>query len=174
MIDIPAELINAKSPYGVTKVDTNSFVFTTRYGIKYNVGFSANYMLTDEDGFYEFYITNVEHKPSPNDMMVMDTVIAVIEAFFAQSSVVMLYICDTMDHRQRIRSRLFQHWYNSYANRNSFTLINESVVFDEVAYFGSIVLSKDHPEHNVIVEKFHFFMEQLPDKIEQFQSESLE
>ena len=172
MIDIPVEQINEHSPYKVIKVDTNSFVFTTRYGIKYNIGFSANYMLTDEDGFYEFYITNVEHKSSPNDTQIMETVIAVIEAFFAQSSVVMLYICDTIDQRQGVRARLFQHWFHEYSRSNCFTLVNETVVFDEVSYFGSIILAKSHPEHNIIVQKFRMFMEQLPDKIEQLQRET--
>lgn len=171
MINIPAEEINARSPYEVIPMGTDSFVFITSHGLKYNVGFSENFMLTDDDGMYEFYITNVEHKHSQTDPLVFETIKVIIEVFFQQAPVVMLYICDTSDNRQGVRDRLFRKWFDDYLDHNLYTLINESVTFDGVSYFGSALLQKKHPEHDSIVTKFHTFMEQLPQKIDELQNQ---
>ena len=162
MINIPAEEINARSPYEVIPMGTNSFVFITNYGLKYNVGFSETYMLTDDDGMYEFYITNVEHKHSPNDPLVFETIKVIIEVFFQQAPVVMLYICDPSDSRQEQRSRLYKIWFESYSNRDAFTLADMTIDFEGQIVYGGLLIRKNHPAYIEILEAFNDFVHLVP------------
>lgn len=170
MLSLSAESINYKAPYKVWLGDINSFYFTTGKGVTYNVGFVCDYMLADE-GVYQFYIVDVNHAHAPKDPLVKQTILCVIEEFFKHEPNVMLYICDTSDTRQGMRSRLFRRWFEEYEHHTLFTMINEDITFDGVVYYGSIILKNTHPQYNDLVNKFHTVIEELPRKIEEIQSE---
>ena len=165
MLSLSAEIINTKAPYHVVKGEENSFYFTTDGGVVYNVGFVQDQMLADE-GVYQFYIVNVNHDHERRDALVWETIRCVIEVFFQQEPLVMLYICDTSDERQDVRDRLFKRWYREYANPIEFTLVNEHIEFDGIVYFGSILLKKSHPNHDELISKFHHIIMDLPNKLD--------
>lgn len=165
MLNLTAEEINLTSPYRVSLGDSNSFYFTTKGGVTYNVGFVPDYMLADE-GVYQFYIIDVDHVHAPKDPLVKQTIQCVIEAFFKQEPNVMLYFCDTSDLRQGMRSRLFRLWFEEYESHEQFSMINEEIMFDGVTYYGSIILRKSHPLFQDLIEKFHTVIEELPSKID--------
>lgn len=165
MIDISAEQINLHSPYAVKRIDCNSFVFESQYGIKFNVGFAEDYMLLDE-GAYQLFISNLSKRPSPNDPLVKDTVVAIIKEFFSQEPAVILYICDTSDERQAIRNRLFAFWFTHNSHNEEYTMLHETVVIDDASYYGSLLMRKDHPMHDDIVKEFHDFATSLPGKLD--------
>lgn len=165
MIDISAEQINLHSPYRVERIDCNSFVFTSHYGVTFNVGFADDYMLMSE-GAYQLFISNVNNVPSPNDPYVRDTIAVIIREFFAQEPAVILYICDTSDDRQRVRDRLFSHWFDEYSKDDAYTMLHEEVVIDDITYYGSLLMRKDHPQHAMIQHMFHDFAVNLPSKLD--------
>ena len=169
MIDLSAEQINLHSPYKVERVETNSFVFETRFGLRYNVGFAEDQSFL-ENGVYQFYIVNVDHGHFRQDALVKETIRVVIEAFFAAEPATMLYICDMSDNRQGIRDRLFRHWFSDYIYHGAFTMINESITFDDVTYFASIILPNSHPHYSDIIKTFRDFVKELPAKIDQIQN----
>lgn len=166
MLNLSAEEINFTSSYKVSLGDANSFYFTTNSGVTYNIGFVPDYMLADED-VYQFYIIDVEHKHAPNDPLVKQTILCVIEAFFKQEPNVMLYICDTSDSRQGIRNRLFHLWFTEYDQNDKFTMINKDISFDGVIYYGSIILRKSHPFYEELIQKFQTLIDELPGKIKE-------
>lgn len=51
-------------------------------------------------GAYQFTITNQSHQPSPLDETLRETILLLIEAFFAANPDILLYICETGDGRQ--------------------------------------------------------------------------
>lgn len=161
--------INLHAPYAVEVEGDTSIRFITDYGIEYSVGFAEDYSFMD-NGVYQFYISNMTHVPSPNDAKVRLTIEAIIEEFFFQEPAVMLYICDTMDHRQAVRDRLFRRWFEEYASKDLYQLKNASVVFDDVSYFASILLRRDHPIFDSITSSFDRFIAELPDKIAELQA----
>lgn len=164
MIDISAEQINLHSPYAVERIDCNSFVFNSQHGIKFNVGFAEDYMFMEE-GAYQLFICNLSETPSPNDPLVKETVSAIIREFFSQEPAVILYICDTSDERQAIRNRLFSYWFTHDTRNEEFTMLHETVIIDDISYYGSLLMRKDHPLHDSIVREFHDFATTLPDKL---------
>lgn len=97
MVSISPERINKTSPYKVAAARNEySVKFTTDYGVSYVVGFEYTDILSCTET-YEFAITNLNQKNSPNDPKLRDTIMAVIFDFFLSSNTAMLYICETGD-----------------------------------------------------------------------------
>lgn len=61
---------------------------------------------------YQFGISNPKGTKSPRDHKVRETILAIIEEFFNKNKAALLYICETGDGMQRMRSRLFQYWFS--------------------------------------------------------------
>lgn len=109
------EKINAKAPYPVSATkDPNWVRFKTEYGVLYIAGFDRDNTSMPETETYQFTILNGNHKKSPRDPKVRETIVAIIEDFFVENNEVMLYICETGDSKQSMRSRLFEYWFNHY------------------------------------------------------------
>ncbi len=157
MIHLSIETINLRAPYLVERVDDNIFLFTTDKGIIYTVGFVPDVSFM-EKGLYQFFITRGTNKSSRADKKVFETVRVIIEEFFSQEEPVMLYICDTTDKRQASRDRLFRIWFHTYLLNASYTMYNEQMTLDNVLYFSSIILRKDHPLHNQVICSFHDYI----------------
>lgn len=128
--------------------------FTTDYGVNYSIGFMP------DDGFleaeaYHFVIANINHVPSPKDEKVRQTVLLVIDDFFTNHNSALLYICETGDGKQAMRSRLFGYWFSMYDKCNEFTFISSSVVDEDgnVNYI-SLIIRNDHPQLSQIVTEF--------------------
>ncbi len=115
---------------------------------------------------YQFFLSNINHVHDSEDEYIFATIAVIIEEFFSQGQNVMLYICDTMDSRQAVRNRLFRIWFNTYMTSVDFTMFNDHVCIDDVQYFASIILHRNHPLHNEIIGLFHDFVQTLPNKLE--------
>lgn len=157
MINLSAEAINTRAPYPVKQVDSSIFTFATKYGMTYSVGFVSDTSFL-EDGVYQFFLIASAGKNSGQDNNVFETVRVIIEEFFAQKEPVMLYICDTADKRQASRDRLFRIWFNTYTLNKAYTMYNEQMTLDNIQYFSSIILRKDHPMHNHVIATFHDYI----------------
>ena len=85
MNTLSIESINAKAPYKVKfEPETGAYLFTSDSNIYYLVDFTLD-NLVKSDKAYQFAIANVNHKKSPRDKHLKDTVIAIIEEFFESS-----------------------------------------------------------------------------------------
>jgi len=157
MIYIPAEKINLRAPYHVTQVDDSVFVFTTKHGISYTVGFIPDTSFM-EKGVYQFFLTKTSRKKGRKDDDISETVRVIIEEFFAQKESVMLYICDTADGRQAARDRLFRAWFHSYIESASYTMCTDVMKIDDIRYFSSILLRRDHPLLVQVLNKYQSFI----------------
>ena len=157
MIHISAEKINLRAPYRVKQVDDSVFVFTTKHGISYTAGFVADVSFFDE-GVYQFFLTKTSGRKGRKDDDISETVKVIIEEFFAQEEAVMLYICDTADGRQASRDRLFRAWFYSYIESDSYTMCTDTMTIDNVRYFSSILLRRNHPMLIQVLNKFHDFI----------------
>jgi hypothetical protein len=157
MIHISAEAVNLRSPYKVRQEDDNIFLFRTKYGIDYSVGFVSDISFMKE-GVYQFFIINESGRTFRADKDVFETVRVIVEEFFVQKESVMLYICDTTDKRQASRDRLFKVWFHTYLQNDSYTMYNEPMTIDNVRYFSSVILRKNHPLHNQVLCSFHDFI----------------
>ena len=159
MIFISAEKINLRAPYHVKQVDDSVFVFVTRHGISYTVGFVPDTSFM-EKGMYQFFLTNTSGKKGRKDENIYETVRIIIEEFFAQEESVMLYICDTTDGRQASRDRLFRAWFHSYVESAAYMMCTETMTIDHIRYFSSVLIRNDHPMLSQVLIKFHNFIKE--------------
>lgn len=59
----------------------------------------------------------MNHRKSPRDYKLRDSILTLLYEFFRNREAVMLYLCETGDNRQGHRNRLFASWYR-HATRN--------------------------------------------------------
>ena len=105
---------------------------------------------------YQFVIANVNHKKSPRDKHLKNTVITIIEEFLATNNSTILSLYSTDDNKQRARCRLFEHWFKT-SSCNDLFIMRTSSVIDEygIENIASVILRKDNPRKEDIIEEFN-------------------
>ena len=142
--------INRLAPYKVWTENGHDFLVETKNDLLFRIGFMEDFSIW-ESGAYQFSINNESRLPSPNDEKLKVTVFRIIEAFFAANPEILLYICDTGDGRQALRSRLFVRWFNTYANRDAYVMRTVEVEDDDVKNFAALVVQKSNPHLKEII-----------------------
>lgn len=167
MVNLSVNKINAVSPYKVEPIrNSGCVVFKTDFGVEYIVGFDLTEVLVCAET-YQFYITNVNNRKSLSDPKLRETIIAVISDFFESSNTAMLYICDTGDGRQEMRSRLFKHWIVDCPLYDNMATLSGSVIDEDgVKNFATIVVRNDHPKLDDILKEFKIAIQTLNNKPE--------
>ena len=159
MINLSVDAINQRAPYKVESTGDNSFMFETKHGVVYSAGFLQDVSFY-KDGVYQFYLINMSGKTISADKSISETVRVIIEEFFTHKEAVMLYICDTSDGRQASRNRLFRIWFETYVDNVSYSLLTESTVIDNIRYYSSVLMRKDHPKMMSVLSSFIHFTEE--------------
>jgi hypothetical protein len=137
--------INSQSPYRVESVNGYSFTFHTRYGHTYEAGFTEDYMLSDDGLVFQFFLSCTDNESPEKDEQVMKTVVAILEEFFKNELVCLVYICDTHDGRQAVRQRLFASWFYDYAFHSRYEFSYKDIIVDEKPYYVSLICAKNNP-----------------------------
>jgi hypothetical protein len=159
--------INEKAPYHVLKGElVGSFRFFTDNGVQYSVDFIPDDLITEGES-YQLIIANVNNRKSPRDTKVKDSVLVIIDEFFKKNQSTLLYICETGDGKQSMRSRLFEHWFNSYDKKMLFTLLTTSIVDEEGELnFATLIIRNDNPKLSEIIMEFSESVKLLSQKPE--------
>ncbi|MBO5250787.1 MAG: hypothetical protein J6B31_02155 [Bacteroidaceae bacterium] len=111
--------------------------------------------LITEGESYQLIIANLNNRKSPRDVKVKDSVLTIIDEFFNKNQSTLLYICETGDGRQSMRSRLFEHWFDSYNQKILFTLLTTSIIDEEgEVNFATLIIRNDNPKLPEIVAEF--------------------
>lgn len=159
MITISIEDINLKSPYKII-INHGDFDFTTDYGIRYSVSFLEDIPLGGCDT-YQFGFRRRDDTHTPYDGKVKDTLITIINQFFAENENVLLYICDTSDGREEKRNRLFVHWFEEYATPDRFTMQTANAIIEGQGFYAAIIVENHNPKLQAIISDFRQTAESL-------------
>ncbi len=129
------------------------------------IGFMDDYSIW-QTGAYQFTINNQSHRPSPLDYKLRETILLLIEAFFKANPDILLYICETGDGKQAMRSRLFIRWFNTYSHRDAYILETAVVMEGETKNFAALIVQKSNPRLTEIVSEFRETISILTNKPE--------
>lgn len=155
MEKLSLDAINAKSEYYVKKEDDEgTYSFTTDNMAEFFISFEKDDIL--RSGIvYQFGISNPQGKKSPRDHKVRITILAIIEEFFNKNKAALLYICETGDGMQKMRSRLFQYWFGVYNEKEEYLFLPQ-VVYDEEENenYAALIIRKDNPCFVELVSEF--------------------
>ena len=161
---LSVERINEGSPYKVSVLHNDILEFTADNAVTYRIGFVEDQSL-GLSGIYQFFILNESGRPSGNDFKIRLTVQAVFEEFFKIPEVAALYICDSSDSRQSVRSRMFSIWYNSSEVKKRYDLLDETLKSDGIEYFAALLISRDNTRYDEVTICFKAFVEDLRSKL---------
>lgn len=155
MEKLSLDAINAKSEYYVKKEDyEGTYSFMTDNMTEFFISFEKDDIL--RSGIvYQFGISNPQGKKSPRDHKVRITILAIIEEFFNKNKAALLYICETGDGMQKMRSRLFQYWFSVYNEKEEYLFLPQ-VVYDEEENenYAALIIRKDNPCFVELVSEF--------------------
>lgn len=155
MEKLSLDAINAKSEYYVKKEDDEgTYSFMTDNMTEFFISFEKDDIL--RSGIvYQFGISNPQGKKSPRDHKVRITILAIIEEFFNKNKAALLYICETGDRMQKMRSRLFQYWFSVYNEKEEYLFLPQ-VVYDEEENenYAALIIRKDNPCFVELVSEF--------------------
>ena len=157
--------INRLAPYKVWTENGHDYLVETGTHLLFRVGFMDDYSIWPT-GTYQFFIINESHRPSPNDEKLKATVFRIIEAFFAANPDILLYICETGDGRQALRSRLFVRWFSTYSRRDDYVMQTAEVQEGKTRNFAALIVQKSNPRLNEILAEFDETISILTDKPE--------
>ena len=159
--------IHENTSYPVeTTVEDGFYQIFTDAGVLYSVGFMEDDILLSQNS-YQLIIANINNHKSPRDHKVRDTIIAIVDEFFRNNNSTLLYICETGDSKQSMRSRLFEYWFSTYNRKALFTMISSSIVDEEgVVNFATIILRNDNPNLSEIIAEFTESIQLLSQKPE--------
>lgn len=169
MVTIDLERVNATSLYPLRQAPYAqlSYVLTTDYGVNYTLGFMPSDLMPDIEA-YEFAISNTNHRKSPRDPKLRQTILTLIYEFFRKREAVMLYLCETGDNRQKLRSRLFESWFRSSGHQKAFMFFSTEIPDEEgIENFVALIVRPDHPQLAFIAQQFSDTIDLFRDKPEQ-------
>lgn len=143
--------VNVVSPYTVW-CSGEDYNFITDNDILYVVNFEKDENI--EFGAYWFNLTNIKNKKSPNDYKLQLAVICIIEEFFNKNPDILLYICDSANRQQTMRSRLFLRWFNSFREKENFIIRTALLLDDDEENYIAMIVQRDNPDIDSILEYF--------------------
>lgn len=162
---ISAESINKNDCYRVTQISDDTVEFTTDHGVEYQINFMEDTSVWEKNA-YQLVIINKNKKASPSDAMLRDTLIHIVENFFSENKNILLYICETGDGKQAARSKLFLRWFSNYSNSSAFYFKTTEITGEGVDNFAALILRKDNPDIDTIINDFDEMTTLLSDKPE--------
>ena len=153
MNSLDVERINRIAPYKVD-LKNGEYVFESDFDILYSIWFEEQPILDEGIIAYWLNLTNRSQKASPNDQKIRTTVVLILEEFFRSNPDVLLYMCDSADEQQAMRSRLFLRWFSAYGKQADFYSRSEMVKDGMEDNYISIIVKRSHPKLQVIKELF--------------------
>lgn len=145
--------INNKAPYCVSQATEGVYLFSTAKGVNYSIAFMEDNPLGNCDT-YQFGIRRINNVSTPHDPYVECTILAIIDEFFVSNLNVLLYICDTSDHREEARNRLFLTWFEHNAEPERFTICTANAEVEGEGFYAAIIVEKRNPKLKEITEEF--------------------
>lgn len=154
MIHLSIDRINEKSNYLVVLTPYGEFNFLTDLGIKYTVCFEAEQPLGGCET-YQFIIRRKQtNTHPPHDPKVRQTILTIIQEFFAEHTNVLLYMCDDSDGREANRHRLFLNWFQMNTDHDRFTIRTAHAVIEDKGFYAAIIVENRNPMLNDIIDDF--------------------
>lgn len=161
------EVINEASPYCVKESSRDGYYdFVSDSGVQFSVGFDLDDLFFHHEA-YQLIIANVNHKSSPRDEKVRETILLIVEEFFRENNVTVLYICESSDGKRKMRSRLFKYWFSTFIDKAQFSMYSTSIVDEEgVDNFFAIISRNDNPHLGEAISEFSTTVQLLSSKPE--------
>lgn len=125
------------------------YYFKTEFGLTYYVALRKWHQDTYPlNNLYSLDFGEIDSKKGANDSKVSFTILEIIIQFLkVDNSIVLHFLCDSLDQRQLNRKRLFSRWF-SICNLDNW--IKYDYDFENVAYYVSFIYNSQKYETELI------------------------
>lgn len=165
MNTLDIDKINVSTPYRVIASEVQGGCsFITDSGVLYTIYFVEDEMVRSTES-YQFVIANINNQKSPRDTKLKDTIVAIVENFFECNEAALLYICETSDGKQKMRSRLFEYWFKAYEEKVKYTMLSTSFMEEDgIENFTSVIIRNTNPDLAKLMCEFYETIEKINQK----------
>jgi hypothetical protein len=146
-------------PYNIT-YRANKYYFETDNLVAYSVEFSpgTDYFLylPPHIPVFEFNIkvlSAADLLGQPYDERVEATIVDILNTFFENNRNSLIYVCDNLDNRQKVRRRKFDGWFNK-SNTTSIEKYDVDFISKEVEILASLLVHAQNPDKDLLVSLF--------------------
>lgn len=144
------------------------FIFTTQYGDIINVGFiPTDYkVIKGVEAIYSVDVSSVSNNNGKiiNDVCIGQTVSQIICNFMNDNPNILLnYVCESIDRKEYLRYRKFNHWNKTYSSEYHETLYYE-FQSDETTYYTSFIFNSTELDTEYITSVCNDEMSDLTNK----------
>ena len=132
-----------------------SYTFINKDGIKYRAYFvDISDYYPQFPNTYSFSIEPENPKAHPVDNRISVTVAEILKQFFQKRENAMIMVCDSVDGKEEKRRKLFDRWFDKYADGNILKY-DASAPLDDYRLFISIYFSKNNPNKKLLLQSFY-------------------
>ncbi|MFZ0599014.1 MAG: DUF6169 family protein [Flavobacterium sp.] len=140
------------------------FYFTTKYGLKYFVSFRK--MNFDSDFFENLYSIDfgeTNNQKFFNDPEIEITITTIINNYLIMNpTLIVYYICDSIDLKQNFRKKLFDKWYIK-TQKKEFSKVNfhYEISHENINYHLGFIFKTEFYEFQEVVDKVNFQLDEF-------------
>ena len=140
--------------FDIIEQEEMDYVFINRDGIRYHATF---YPVSDfypqHPNTYSFSIEPEDRKAHPIDSKIATTIVEILRRFFSHNQNAMIMVCDSLDGKERKRRKLFDRWYDHFADDNILKY-DASAPLDEYQLYLSIYFTRTNPNKEQLLRAF--------------------
>jgi len=147
--------LHSLSPFDVSEENPLDYVFVSRDGIRYHAYFNPVWHLYPElVNTYSFSIEPEDNQAHPVDMRIAATIVEILRHFFRDNEHAMIMVCDSMDGKEEKRRKLFDRWFERYADHQRILKYDASAPLDEYRLYLSIYFLRSNPNREQLLRAF--------------------
>lgn len=146
-------------PYKYHKTDDLVYYFETKYDVKYKVNIflfdQMFYQYEEVSKFIYSFDLSIVGVPNrvPLDPQIGITVAFILKDFFKNEENAIIYVCESLDNRQKARKRKFDEWFQKYKGTDIIQL-NMTAFIEGTEILNSLIMHKNNPNFKEILFAF--------------------
>ena len=90
----------------------------------------------------------------PSDRRVGPTIALIFNAFMQHDKQAIIFVCDSSDGRQKVRSRKFSTWFQNRQTGTDMGKIDRLIIDGDRLIYLSLILFQHHPQFKTVVDVF--------------------
>ena len=137
--------------------EENGYCFNTDSGNTYYVTF-IKYPTISEYLSVDIFMMNIDRADEQNHLngdnnLVRNTILYIIWKFFSLHNDALITICDIMDGRQACRKRLFNRWFNEFAD-GELSKLEATLSVEGTEAYASLIFRTDINNKEILETEF--------------------
>lgn len=138
---------NLQLPYHIVQIDDLAYKFIAQSGVVYTAYFIDISESFGADLVYTFSFDAAGK--TVKDDRVRCTIVKILSDFFRLKQNSLIVVCETTDHKEKARFKLFQKWYDLAVGHN-IEKIDVALDLDDYNIRSSLLIPENHPQNNKI------------------------